>query len=332
MSETAGWIPARSTQDWHEALQGLAELPAMTPAYAQAAERVTGHEAGLWWCRQASGSAACALQRRPSPGGGYHLATPIGFGGFALAGDPDLERGWTQFWRDKGALAAYVQLAPEPGDRSWTDALAPLSGNLSASRECCLWDLHPEPEALVAGMSSKHRQLLHKWQRESVGLSFDRERLEPEFNRLYGEFIARRELSPAYHYDAEAICLLANDPGSLFVGACAADGSVEAVMLFLSRGRDADSFLSASTVAGRRHSRGLYWQGALALRERGVRRLNLGGGLSDGDELSQFKQRLGATRVPTLALRQLFDPAGFDRACQQAGLPADAGGRFPPWA
>ena len=117
----------------------------------------------------------------------------------------------------------------------------------------------------------------------------------------------------------------------VWVGARDDRGAIEAVTLFLWHGRQADSFLNAATPEGRRHSRGLYWHGALRLRRLGVDNLNLGGGVTDGDELARFKQRLGASARDTLALRQVFDPERFGRACSAAGVAAAASARFPPW-
>jgi hypothetical protein len=173
--------------------------------------------------------------------------------------------------------------------------------------------------------------LLHKWQRESAGLCWDPLRLRPAFDRLYADFVARRGIGTAYRFTAEAMDALSASPGVLWVGALDARGEVEAVTVFLRQGEFADSFLNAATPEGRVHSRGLYWQGALRLRALGVHWLNLGGGVRDGDELARFKQRLGAASRRTLALRQVFDAADFDRACAAAGVPADAD-RFPPWA
>jgi hypothetical protein len=326
------WIPLAESGRWRNALEGIEHGFAQLPEYSVAAARVTGHDAGLWTLHTPTGRAVCPVGKRPAPGGGFDITTPLGFGGFAIVGDPvELASEWTGFWRAQGALAAYVQLSPALDAVNAGAALAGFDALLRPSRECWVWDIAREPEALAAGMHPKHRQLLHKWQREHAGLAWDRAELEPAFNRLYAQFLERQDVGRAYRYTADAIAVLASSPGALWVGARDAAGAIEAVTLFLWHGEQADSFLNAATPEGRWHSRGLYWEGALRLRRLGVRRMNLGGGVSDGDALSGFKQRLGASPVRSQALRQVLDPEGFAAACARAGKPVDATGRFPPW-
>lgn len=327
------WIALAERDRWEAALEPVPHGFAHRPEYSAAASKVSGCAAGLWSWEGERGRAACPLLRREAPGGGFDLATPLGFSGFACAGDTaGLEADWTGFWREAGALCAYVQLSPWLDADGWRERLPGFADALAPSRECWVWDLRATPESLAAAMQPKHRQLLHKWQRESAGLCWDPARLRPAFDRLYADFVARRGIGAAYRFTPDAMDALSASPGALWVGALDARGEVEAVTVFLRRGEFADSFLNAATPDGRVHSRGLYWQGALRLRELGVHWLNLGGGIRDGDELARFKQRLGAQPRRTLALRQVFDVAGFERACAAAGVQARAAERFPPWA
>ena len=179
-------------------------------------------------------------------------------------------------------------------------------------------------------MAPKHRQLLRKWLREDARVAWEQEELREAFAPLYAAFLARTPVAPAYRHDAGSIALLADTPGAFFVGARDAAGALEAITLFGHAAGRGDSLLNAATVAGRRHSRGLYWLGALRLRELGVRELNLGGGIDAGDGLGEFKRRLGAAPRPSRVLRQVFDRAGFDAACARAGVPPDDA-YFPPW-
>ena len=332
------WIPLAEADRWRAALAGIDHGFTHLPEYSAAAAQVSGHAAGLWVWEGEAGRAVCALLRRPSPGGGFDVVTPFGFSGFACAaqaGDgipPGLEASWTRFWKDAGAVCAYVQFSPWRDAAAWQAGLPGFEGMLRESRECFLWDLQPDPDRLALGMAPKHRQLLHKWQRESAGLCWDPTRLRPAFDRLYAQFVERRGIAPAYRFGPAAMDALSGAPGVLWVGALDNGGQVEAVTVFLHHAGRADSFLNAATPEGRWHSRGLYWQGALALRNLGVRSLNLGGGVADEDELARFKQRLGATPRRTVALHQVFDGSAYARACATAGLAQPATQRFPPWS
>lgn len=328
----SGWIPLAERARWLAALDGIEHGFTHRPEYSAAAARVAGHEAGLWYWQDEHGKAACPIGRRASPGGGFDLVTPLGFGGFAIAGRAGaLADAWTRFWQDQGALAAYVQLSPWRSGDEWRQVVADFGTDLQASRECWLWDLRPTPEEMTASLHPNHRRWLQAWQASSPQTCWDAAELRPAFHRLYADFLARQGAGPAYRFTADALSELDASPGVLWVGARGADGAIEAVAIFLWHGRHADLFLSAATPAGRGQSRGLYWRGAQRLRELGVGWLNLGGGVTDGDALAQFKRRFGATSRGTLAVRQVLDIDGFSRACSVAGVPVEGGRAFPPW-
>ncbi len=316
---------------WMQAIEGLEHGFGHRPEYAAAAASVTGLETSLWAHEGPSGRSACVISLRPGTQGA-DLVTPLGFAGFALHGEAaDTTRAWNGFWQEQGATAAFVQLSPFQGPEYWRAQLPGFEPWLGAARECWCWDLRPEPAQLLGGMSSKHRQLLHKWQRETPGLCWDAAQVLPHFCRLYADFLKAHPIAPVYAYGECELRALLQAPGAVLVGARGPDGQIEAAMLYLHANGRAESFLSASSDAGRQHSRGLYWGGALRLRELGVHTLNLGGGITAGDGLSEFKQRLGARLAPTLALRQVFDADRFRAACFSAGVAAQGSAYFPPW-
>lgn len=324
-------IPASDVGAWLGAIEGLPHDFGHRPEYALAATAVTGLTTSLWSYAGESGRAACIVSLREAPGG-FDIATPLGFAGFSIEGDvPGLGEAWTRDWLRRGAISAYVQLSPFLSPARWRNLFPELSDFLQPAQDCWCWDLRPDPDTLLAGMSSKHRQLLRKWLREEAHVEWDQRVLLGHFNRIYAEFLERQAIASIYHYGDSPLALIASAPGSLMVGARNAQGEIEAVTLFLHAGTTADSFLNAATPAGRRHSRGLYWLGMLRLRELGVQVLNLGGGISPGDGLSDFKDRLGAARSPTLALKQVFDRDRFVSACAAMGVTADETGYFPPW-
>lgn len=333
MSEPCSrWIPADDKASWLAALEGIDHAFGHRPEFSEAAALVTGHEAGLWVMDSIEGRALCAIGKRSSPGGGYDVVTPLGFAGFAMQGElPSLANEWTRYWTQAGAIAGYAQLSPLAVPTRWRERLPALATNLHPAQDCLLWDLRATPDQLLAAMSSKHRQLLRKWLREDPDVTWDQEELRARFSDLYGQFLDRTAVGAVYRYSGVALERLLRAPGAFMVGVRSPQGQVEAITLFLFNGDQGESFLNAATPEGRRHSRGLYWLGALRLRELGVAVLNLGGGVSGGDALSEFKQRLGARIAATLALRQVFDPVRYGEACAVAGVEAGIVGRFPAW-
>lgn len=314
---------------WDAALRGLPIAFGHQAGAVRAAARLLGAEPALWTCDADGGRAAVPLLLRRD-GRGVDIATPAGFAGLVAVGAmPSLAEAWTRDWQSRGAIAAYVQASP------WCEGIdeagwAARGGAWGAGPASLDWDLAPEPDALLSGMAPKHRQLLRKWLREDARVEWGQELLRDAFAPLYAGFLARTPVAPAYRHDAASIAMLAATPGAFFVGARGAGGALEAITLFGHAGGRGDSLLNAATVAGRRHSRGLYWMGALRLRELGVRGLNLGGGIGAGDGLAEFKLRLGATPRGSRVLRQVFDPPAFAAACAAAGVPPDAA-YFPPW-
>jgi len=316
---------------WREEVETMPHAFGHRPEYAAAAAKVTGLEPVLWSHRGERGRALCVVARREAPGG-FDIVSPLGFAGFAIEGEvPALDAAWTQDWRARGAIAGYVQLSPfeTPGD--WRALLPGLSSWLQPAQDCWVWDIRPSPDELFAAMAKKHRQLLHKWQREGAGLVHDQRELHAAFLRLYADLLRWQPLPAIYRYDDRALAEIERAPGVLYVGAREASGEIEAVTIFLHAGKRAEGFLNAATLNGRRHSRGLYWQAMLDLRAAGVEEVNLGGGIAPGDGLSEFKERLAARRSPTLALKQVFDEARYRAACESVGVAASTDGYFPAW-
>jgi hypothetical protein len=316
---------------WCAEVESMAHGFGHRPEYAAAAAQLSGLETVLWSYRGERGRALCVLALREAPGG-FDIVTPLGFAGFALEGEvPGLAGAWSEDWRARGAIAAFVQLSPFDSPQAWQARLGALSQWLRPSPDCWVWDLRPEPSQLFAAMAKKHRQLLQKWLREGTEPVRDQDELRAAFPALYADFLRRQPMPAVYHYDADALAQLEAAPGVHYVGARGEDGAIEAITIFLHSGTQGEGFLNAATPLGRRHSRGLYWQAMLDLRAAGVHDLNIGGGILPGDGLAEFKQRLGTRRAPTLALKQVFDDGRYRQACVSVGVEPTTEGYFPAW-
>jgi hypothetical protein len=68
-----------------------------------------------------------------------------------------------------------------------------------------------------------------------------------------------------------------------------------------------------------------------ALADRGAPACNLGGGIREGDGLSDFKRRLGGEPVPIPVLRQIFDAPRYQALCATAGCDPDKTDFFPAY-
>jgi hypothetical protein len=108
-------------------------------------------------------------------------------------------------------------------------------------------------------------------------------------------------------------------------------GTLESVAVFGHTPHAGDYLFNVSVPGGERHAVYLIWFAVERLRELGVPKLNLGGGVREGDDLAEFKRRFGAAELPLASLRQVYLPDVYERLCRDAGVSADRGGWFPPY-
>ena len=159
----------------------------------------------------------------------------------------------------------------------------------------------------------------------------DRGRLEEALLELYPQTVKRVGASSTYHFAPATLEQLAEASGSILLGVEDQSG-VQAVTLFLYTPWAADYFLSASSSQGRKYTRLLVWTAIKTLKQHNVSTLNLGGGVKPGDSLDDFKRRFGGLMVRGQALKQIFDPAGYDYLCAKycSGSHGQIG-YFPPY-
>jgi hypothetical protein len=318
---------------WNALVAAGPALPGHHHALVTATASTLGGVGRLWHWQTATGRALCAIIERPVAGGGIDLVTPIGFSGLSWTGDPTgLAEAWTTSWRERGAIAAYLQLHPFGPPQAWDDLWAGVEPGLRPGPTTYVWDLSPSLHDLEQGLGRDHKLRLRKWRRTHGHISVDSPRLPHHFADLYATFADSRGVGDAYRLPPDTLVALATDPSVLAVGAADPGQPVQAVSLFPYRGPFADYFLNGAAPDGRHHARGLIWTAMTLLRERGVRWLNLGGGVRPGDDLDRFKQRFGGRPVDTPVLCQVFDSTAYTRACAQHGvLPESASGYFPAY-
>jgi lipid II:glycine glycyltransferase (peptidoglycan interpeptide bridge formation enzyme) len=105
---------------------------------------------------------------------------------------------------------------------------------------------------------------------------------------------------------------------------------VQAVSLFVYTQHIGEYFAGISLPEGRAFSAALLWRGAIELARRGVPQLNLGGGVTRGDGIAEFKERFGAQRIPLYSLKQVYDRDAYRELCHAAGTDPDARAGFFP--
>ena len=165
-----------------------------------------------------------------------------------------------------------------------------------------IWlDLMPEMDDLRAGLKSNWRNKLSRAEKADLSIAWDGG-LEhfPEILTLY---TADKQLrgyagpSPAL---LKAYAPLLAARGDLLTGRAMQDGNIAAFVLFAVHGRSATYLIGWSSPAGREsaaHHR-LLWDGALMLKQGGIKELDLGGINDESAEgIKVFKEGLGGKNV-----------------------------------
>jgi hypothetical protein len=248
--------------------------------------------------------------------GSTEISTILGISGASIlpnCGAP--LRLWHQFAAAQGWVTGYVQLAMLTNLEG-----AGLAGQLIANNEAFLLDL--ETGFRFDRFARTIRRKIRQSEVEGVVLVNDRPVLADALKRLYPATMRRVGAAAHFGFAPETLERWAADTSSLLIGAQVA-GDIHAVYLFLAAGHHAESHILGCTEPGRELIAWLIWNGAAHLRQRGVKVLNLTGGVRPGDGIYRFKQGFGGIPKPRWAVCQIYDPARYDELCRLACVGPD---------
>ena len=319
-------IPLECGTDWELALHDIPHAFGHTWESCRAMQLSTGMETFLYRFTAGDATVVCPLAERLFRGR-TDVVTPYGFSGFVGRGTvEEFPRLWREFARSQGWVCGYIGLNPIL-ERS-TDYEA---ADVFEHNEVYVLDLSADEADLRAALSANRRRQLRDWERSGAQVITDRAPLAAFCLREADAFFRTRQASPVYQFSRETWLALLELPNVLLFGA-AARGSLAAVSLFAFTRTVGEYLFAFSTADGAGLSAPLLWHGARALRARGVRFLNLGGGIRRGDGVAQFKQRFGARVLPLRSLREVYDRPAFEELCRMSNCnPEDRSGMFPPY-
>jgi hypothetical protein len=324
VSTTAIGIDDRA--GWERQLARVPHAFFHTWDYCHAVAAGTGAPTYLW-CHEDAGRLACCPVSERRKGDAVDVVTPLGFSGFTASGPlPGLAAAWRDWCIGKGYVCAYLGLNPLFADPAWFDP-----AEVHAAQTLYLLDLRQGPEALRAGLQASLRHKLREAAAVEHSDDVGVEDMLRFFVDAYPACFAARGAGGAYRLDAGTLEALARSRHAFLLGVRGADG-YESVTLFGRTAASGDAFLNVCTEAGRIHAFTLLWHGALRLQTGGVPFLNLGGGITEGDGVAQFKRRFGGQERRLVALRQVFDAGRYRALCVEAGVdPQRDIGYFPAY-
>jgi hypothetical protein len=267
---------------------------------------------------------ACPLIERPIESR-LDVATPYGFSGMTGTGAwADFPRHWQRFADQRGYIAGYLAVNALFGDESYTDP-----ETVTVANETYVLDLSDGVEGVWAGLSTNRRRQLRDWR--SGDHEIGGESLADFFIEHYPLVMERKGAAARHRFSAATLAALCDLPETFLVGA-RVDGALESVSLFGHTPHAGDFLFNAAMPGGASHSVGLIWTALHRLVEMGVPWLNLGGGMSPGDSLAEFKARFGARPRPMRAVKAVYDPAAYEKLCHRRGAdPDDRNGYFPAY-
>jgi hypothetical protein len=318
-------IPLAEPGRWTEAVSEVPHGHAHTWGLCRAIQLSSGLPTYLYSYERGTARVVCPLTERDF-GGTVDVTTPYGFGGFAMSGDcAHFPEDWALFARSRGWVCGYIALNP-----LFSDAGGFTPEEVHVHNRLYVMDLRGSQQELLERLSRNRRRQLRDWPLVANRLEHDRQRLTERLLATYAEFFARKHAGSATDFSPETMAAIASLDDVLMVGAGQA-GQLESVAVFGHTAHCGDALFNVSVPGGERHTVHLIWSAVERLRALGVDRLNLGGGVREGDDIAEFKRRFGAAELPLASLRQVYDTAAYERLCSEAGVSADRSGWFPPY-
>lgn len=314
-------ISLEEEREWKAALSGFAVPAQFHHEYLQALSYSHKDPIFLFVMEGEKGKAAVVFAEREAKGV-LDIYTPYGFGGFAVTGEvPGFAKEFRDFMHANGAVCGYIMQNPLFGAPWVAEGQEAFPHHVIYAL-----DLRQGRDALFAAMHNSHQYEIRKWESEGNKIITDKARIAKALPGLYAAAMEEKGASDVYKLSAKSLKALLAWEGAFATGVEEGE-KITAVTVFLRSGDYGEYFINASTPEARRHSRGLIWHLLGDLKEAGVCRVNLGGGVKPGDGLDDFKRRFGGEPLPVIAYKQVYDKARFDSL--SAGF--EKNGYFPPY-
>lgn len=220
---------------------------------------------------------------------------------------------WREFAVSQKWVAGFIKLSADT-----RLAEVDRGDQLSSFSSTFLLDLQGQDPILRA--SAIIRRKIRRAERAGVVLVNDRELLSNSLQRLYKITMDRVGASSFSRISPQVLEQWAHDSTSIILGA-KLNGTVEAVVLDLVAGREAEDYITVTSDQYRWLTAWLLSKVINALQTLGVGRLNLGEGV-EGTGLCEFKARFNGLRVPSLGMRQIYDIDKYHELCREEGVPS----------
>lgn len=316
-------IPIDARSEWQDALAGIAHSFGQTWESCYAMALTSGLPTWLWHVEVDGVRVACPFTERRWEGH-VDIAKPYGFSGFVGNGAcPDLARLWGEFACTRGYVCGYLGLDPvfeSPGEFEPDES--PQYDRVH------LLDLSVSDEQMWSRLSHNRQDDFRDWKGISSRITTSREELIPFLVEQFLAYMERKQAASHYRVNRATLEFLCGLDNALLMGTGDGD-AVTAVALIPYTPYVGEALFTVYAPESPAYTSVFVWFGALRLRERGVRLMNLGGG-SPG--MHVFKKSFGTVEKPLRSLRQVYDENAYRRLCLAKGVTADSReGYFPAY-
>ena len=338
---TARLLTTAETDAWNAALPP--EQSAFgSLGFARAQERAGVAQHRLLAAEGDGAAVAYPLQVRPLADlpfdaeldrGRCDAASPPFTGPLPTAGEPDaaLVDEVSEAMAAEGVVAEFAHLHPWRADPA-------LAGGAEPDREIVWVDVAQDPDRLWRESYSKAcRKNVSRAEREGVVVREARGEADiAEFHRIYIQTMKRNEARESYFFEREYFeAIFAEMPDSARFALAEHEGSVVAATLYLHDADDVYSYLGGADHAhqGVRPTNAVVHETIRWARERGKRRLILGGGYRPDDGIFRFKASFSPLRATLELARRVHLRADYEAlvAAWRAHTKSGDSGFFPAY-
>lgn len=318
-------IPLNKREEWTAALQGVEHAFGHTWESCYAMHLTTHQPTHLYIFEQDDARVVCPVAERKIDGH-TDVVTPYGFSGFAGNKEVDnFQLHWKQFARKAGYVCGYIGLNPLFEKKS-------LLENEEAGGYNTLFvlDLSLPIEVLFSNLSSNRKRQVRSMQKMQDRFSTDKPVLQNFFVENFNQFFAEKNASSVYAFSNETLSFLTSLENVVLVGV-EQEGQIVAVSVFAYTPFVAEYLFNISLPEGKQYTVPLIWWAVNHFQSIQIPKLNLGGGVYQGDSLTEFKTRFGAQQYALKNLKQIYDPEAFSQLCQKYQVLPSTNGYFPPY-
>lgn len=306
-------IPLSARDEWTDALKGIRHSFAHTHDNSHAMHLTTGHPTYLYRYESGNTAIVCPISER-STEGKKDIVTPYGFSGFAGNQDcPDFPNHWNEFVCSRGYICGYISLNPLFENKTYF-----VSEEAHGTASLHFIDLDKSLTDIFESLDANRRRQIKNYRKHESGFIYDKTSLTVFFKENYYDFLKRYNLSSANYFKMETLDYLCSLENVFMVGTT--DGNkVNSVYIFAHTPYEGLCLFNVSHPEAKETTPLLLWCGLKYFRSKKIPVMNLGGGSSDDDNISNSKRRYGAYSLPFRSLKQIYDKNSYDELSRLSG-------------